>query len=198
MGADPYQSISLTKERWFVAEQNKFNLTKKLVAIQYQIMARTNTKIGDVFSVKIDDSIKKYFQYIVSDLTQLNSDVIRAFKKVYPISANPDLSEIVKGEVEFYAHCVTKLGLKMGFWESVGNISDVGNFDYVLFRSSGDNPKKRISQNWWVWKINEEQKPVGKLTGENRNAEIGSVIPPDSIVYRMQTGKYDFVYPEFE
>lgn len=161
-------------------------------------MARTNTKIGDVFSVKIDDSIKKYFQYIVSDLTQLNSDVIRAFKKVYPISANPDLSEIVNGEVEFYAHCVTKLGLKMGFWESVGNISDVGNFDYVLFRSSGDNPKKRISQNWWVWKINEEQKPVGKLTGENRNAEIGSVIPPDSIVYRMQTGKYDFVYPEFE
>lgn len=160
-------------------------------------MTRINTKIGDVFSVKIDNN-KKYFQYIVSDLTQLNSDVIRAFKKVYPINAHPDLSEIVNGEVEFYAHCVTKLGLKMGYWESVGNISDVGNFDNVLFRSSGDNPQTRISQNWWVWKINEEQKPVGKLAGENRKAEIGSVIPPDSIVYRMQTGKYDFVYPEFE
>lgn len=160
-------------------------------------MARANTKIGDVFSVKIDNS-KKYFQYIVSDLTQLNSDVIRAFKKVYPINANPDLSEVVSGEVEFYAHCVTKLGLKMGYWESVGNISNVGNFDNVLFRSSGDNPQTRVSQNWWVWKINEEQKPVGKLVGENRKAEIGSVIPPDSIVHRMQTGKYDFVYPEFE
>lgn len=161
-------------------------------------MARANTKIGDVFSVKIDDSSKKYFQYIVSDLTQLNSDVIRTFKEVYPIDANPDLSEIVNGEVEFYAHCVTKLGLKMGYWESVGNISNVGNFDNVLFRSSGDNPQTRVSQNWWVWKINEEQKPIGKLAGENRKSEIGSVIPPDSIVYRMQTGRYDFVYPEFE
>ena len=162
-------------------------------------MARANTKIGDVFSVKINDSSKKYFQYIVSDLTQLNSDVIRAFKKVHPVNANPDdLSEIVNGEVEFYAHCVTKLGLKMGYWEKIGNTNDVGNFDDVLFRSSGDNPQTKVSQDWWVWKINEEQRQVGKLEGENRKAEVGSVIPPDSIVHRMQTGKYDFVYPEFE
>lgn len=159
---------------------------------------RANTKLGDIFWVKIDNNSKKYFQFIVSDITQLNSDVIRAFKKVYPINANPDLSEIVNGEVEFYAHCVTQLGLKMGCWESVGNISNVGNFTNVLFRSSGDSPQTRVSQNWWVWKINEEQKPVGKLEGENRKGEIGSVIPPDSIVHRMQTGKYDFVYPEFE
>jgi len=163
-------------------------------------MARTNTKIGDVFSVKIDKSSKKYFQYIISDLTQLNSDVIRAFKKVYPINTSPDLSEIVNGEVEFYAHCVTKLGLKMGYWESIGNISDVGSFENVLFKSSSDdgNPKIKVSQNWWIWKINEEQKRVGKLEGENRCAEVGSVIPPDGIVHRMKTGKYDFVYPEFE
>ncbi len=161
-------------------------------------MARSNTKKGDVFSVKIDDKSKKYFQYIISDLTQLNSDVIRAFKKVYPINANPDLSEIVNGEVEFYAHCVTKLGIKMGFWEKVGNTDDVGNFDDVLFRSSGDNPQTKVSHDWWVWKINKEQRRVGKLKGENRKAELGSVIPPDGIVHRIQTGKYDFVYPEFE
>lgn len=159
---------------------------------------RANTKIGDVFSVKIDNSSKKYFQYIVSDLTQLNSDVIRTFKEIYPLNANPELTDIVKGEVEFYAHCVTKLGLKMKFWEMVGNIADVGDFQEVIFRSSGDNPQTKISQNWWVWKINEEQKPVGKLEGENRRSEIGSVIPPDSIVHRILTGKYDFVYPEFE
>tara|TARA_R110002124_G_scaffold239758_1_gene404914 strand:+ start:175 stop:657 length:483 start_codon:yes stop_codon:yes gene_type:complete len=160
-------------------------------------MARANTKIGDVFSVKIDNTSKKYLQYIVSDLTQLNSDVIRAFKKVYPIDATPKLSEIVKGEIEFYAHCVTKWGIKLGYWESVGNISDVGEFN-VLFRTSGDNPQTKISRNWWIWKINEEQKQIGKLEVENRKAEIGSVIPPDSIVHRMQTGKYDFVYPEYE
>jgi hypothetical protein len=161
-------------------------------------MAKTNTKIGEVFSVKIDAKSKKYFQYIISDLTQLNSDVIRVFKKVYPINVNPDLSEIVNGEVDFYAHCVTKLGLKMNYWESVGNISNVGNFDNVLFRSSADNPQMKLSHNWWVWKINEEQKPVGKLKGENRKAEIGSVIPPDSIVHRMKTGEYDFAYPDYE
>lgn len=157
-----------------------------------------NTKIGDVFKVKIDNNSNKYFQYIISDLTQLNSDVIRAFKKAYPININPDLSEIVNGEVEFYAHCVTKLGLKMKYWESVGNNNNVGTFDNVLFRCSGDNPQIKVSDNWWIWKINEEQKPVGKLEGENRKAEIGSVIPPDSIVHRMQTGKYDFVYPGYE
>jgi hypothetical protein len=161
-------------------------------------MTRANTKIGDVFSVKIDNKDKKYFQYIISDLTQLNSDVIRAFKKTYPIKANPDLSEVVDGEVEFYAHCVTKLGLKMNYWERVGNISNVGNFDNVLFRSNGDLSQPKVSHNWWVWKINEEKKPVGKLEGENRKAEIGMVISPDSIVYRMQTGEYDFVYPDYE
>ena len=161
---------------------------------------RANTKIGDVFSVKIDDSSKKYFQYIISDLTQLNSDVIRAFKKVHPINSNPDLSEIVNGEVEFYAHCVTKLGLKMGYWEKAGNIIDIGKINHILFRDSGDygNPQIKISQDWWVWKINEEQKRVGKLTGENQKAEIGLVINPESIVYRMRTGEYDFkAYPSY-
>jgi hypothetical protein len=44
---------------------------------------RISTKIGDVFSAKIDGNTKKYFQLIAFDLTQLNSDVIRGFKKVY-------------------------------------------------------------------------------------------------------------------
>jgi hypothetical protein len=158
-----------------------------------------NTKVGDVFFVGIEDNSKKYLQYIVSDLTQLNSDVIRAFKKIYPIDANPTLAEIVNGEVEFYAHCVTKLGIKLGYWQKVGNIKDVGECN-VLFRSSGDtgNVQIALSTNWWIWEINGEQKKVGELHGKNRKAEIGSVIPPDSIVHRMQTGKYDFVYPGFE
>jgi hypothetical protein len=167
-------------------------------------MARANTKIGDVFSVKIDNHSKKYFQYIISDLTQLNSDVIRAFKKVYLIDTNPDLSEIVNGEVEFYAHCVTKLGLKMNYWESVGNIANTGNTTNILFRDTNDYGSKpgeqiKVSNNWYVWKINDNDfTRVGKLEGENRKAEVGIVISPDSIVHRMQTGKYDFVYPDYE
>ncbi|MBX3102796.1 MAG: hypothetical protein KF690_09830 [Bacteroidetes bacterium] len=161
---------------------------------------RISTKVGDVFSVRIDANSKKYFQYIISDLTQLNSDVIRVFKKVYSINTNPDLIEVINGEVEFYAHCITKLGIKMAYWEKVGNVAYVGGIDHILFRDSEDygNPQIKVSENWWVWKINEEQKQVGKLIGENQKAEIGLVINPESIVYRMRTGEYDFnAYPSF-
>ena len=39
------------------------------------------TKVGDVFEVKISDTEKKYMQYIASDISQLNSDVVRCLKK---------------------------------------------------------------------------------------------------------------------
>jgi hypothetical protein len=94
---------------------------------------------------------------------------------------------------------VTDWGIGLGFWEKVGNIANVGKVNAV-FRDSGDygNPEVKVSQDWWIWKLNEEQKRVGKLEGENQKAEIGSVIPPDSIVHRMRTGKYDFVYPAYK
>jgi hypothetical protein len=168
-------------------------------------MSRSNTKIGDVFSVKIDDNNVKYFQYIISDLTQLNSDVIRAFKKAYPLSANPDLSEIVKDKVAFYAHCVTKLGLKMLLWESVGNISEIGNTTDILFRDSNDYGAKlgeepiKISQNWYVWRINDlDFTFVGKLEGENRRSYIGLVINPLGIIELLKGNKYPVNYPGFE
>lgn len=169
-------------------------------------MARVVTKIGDIFSVKIDAKSKKYFQLIAFDLTQLNSDVIRAFKKSYAIDANPDLSEIVKGEVEFYAHCVAKWGVKLDFWEKVGKSDEIGTLDHILFRNTndyghapGEEPFK-ISNRWHVWHIGDSHfTRVGKLKGENRKAEIGMVINPESIVHRMRNGEYDFpYYPAFE
>lgn len=176
-----------------------------MVTIWDMVMARVQTKKGDVFSVKIDEKHKKYFQLITYDLTQLNSDVIRAFKKGYPLEVNPDLSEIIKDDIDFYAHCVTKWGVKMGYWEKVGNSKEVGSFENVLFRISEDSGSKvdeepiKISEKWYIWKINDNDFTwVGKLEGNNKEAEIGSVIPPPSIVHRMQTGKYDFVYPDFE
>lgn len=42
---------------------------------------RVVTKIGDIFSVPISDKEKRYMQLIAFDLTQLNSDVVRIFKK---------------------------------------------------------------------------------------------------------------------
>lgn len=170
------------------------------------MMKRISIKKGDVFFVKIDDTSKRYFQYITNDLKQLNSDVIRVFKTIYPLDENPDLSEIIKDEIFFYAHCVVKFGAKLSYWEKVGNITDVGTFDHILFRDTndygtinGEEPIK-ISNNWYIWRINDLVfEKVGKLEGEYRKAEIGMVINPASIVYRVRTGIYDFpFYPSYE
>jgi hypothetical protein len=164
-------------------------------------MARVQTKIGDIFFARLDDKNKKYLQYVTNDLTQLNSDVIRVFIKKYPIDDSPDLSEVVKGDVEFYAHCVTKWGVKLGAWEKMGNIADVGSVN-VLFKGTNDYGSRpgeqvKISEKWFVWKINESFIDVGRLEGVNKQAEIGVVINPLSIVHRMRTGEYDFVYPQY-
>ena len=166
---------------------------------------RIRTKIGDVFSVKVSESGIKYFQLIAFDLTQLNSDVIRAFKKVYTLDEHPTLSEIVNGEVEFYAHCVTNFGLKLSLWEKVGSIADIGDTSHILFRCAEDDTTTpgiepiKVSTQWYVWHINDKTfTSVGKLKGENKKAEIGLVVSPWDIVERIKTGKYNFWYPGFE
>lgn len=162
-------------------------------------------RIGDVFYAQIDSKYKKYFQYIAKDLNMLNSDVIRVFKKKYKEKETPELSEIMKDDIDFYAHCVVKWGVKMGLWKKEGNYQSEINFDNVLFRDTDDCGKTnseeivRISENWHVWKINDSEfTHVGKLKGDNKKAEVGVVVAPDSIVYRMLHGEYDFVYPSYE
>jgi hypothetical protein len=165
---------------------------------------RVVTKIGDIFSVKINDTSKKFFQLIAFDLTQLNSDVIRAFKTEYPIDANPNVLEVVNEEVVFYAHCVTNIGVKLGYWEKYNKCTEIGKTDHILFRDTNDYGTRPMEQftsdNWYVWKINDEKfTRVGKLLGDNRKAEIGLVINPMSIVYRIKNGDYDFpFYPGYE
>lgn len=166
---------------------------------------RVTTKIGDIFSVRVDGKYTKYFQLIAFDLTQLNSDVIRAFKAKYPSSRSFDPTEIIDGEVEFYAHCVTKLGMKLGYWEKAGKSNNIGSLNHILFRGTPDYGHKqgdeliKLSNRWYVWHINDDGfTRVGKLEGENRKAEIGVVMDPESIVHRMKTGEYDGFYPDFE
>ena len=164
---------------------------------------RVTIKLGDIFVVKLEDS-QKYFQYIADDMTMLNSRVIRAFKEEYPMESTPDFKDVTNGEIEFYAHTSIKLGIKMGLWEKVGNNPNTGSIDHILFRDTqdyghgpGEEPVK-ISSKWYVWKINEEFRYVGKLQGENRKAEIGVVEPPIGIVHRIKTGEYYGYYPGFE
>ncbi|MHA6726514.1 hypothetical protein ACX3PU_00445 [Chryseobacterium sp. A301] len=166
---------------------------------------RVITKIGDIFSVELDNGNKKYFQYIANDLTQLNSDVIRAFKKEYPINEPSNYEEILSGEIDFHAHTMINVGVKQNLYVQEGKSIVYPSIDDVVFRDTNDaghgpeKPQVFISENWFIWKINDKAfKTVGKLNGENRNAEIGIVIPPFAIVERIKTGKYNFVYPDFE
>lgn len=167
-------------------------------------MARVYTKIGDVFSVQIDENFKRYFQLIAYDLTQLNSDVIRAFKKWYSMDVDPDLSEIVNDDIDFYVHCTTKIGIAMNLWKKIGNNKNVGEINHILFRDTddygtniGEMPIK-ISHKWFVWHINDSAFTyVGKLKGEYQKSYMGLIINPNGIMELMKGNKYPINYPSF-
>ncbi|MBT2621907.1 hypothetical protein [Chryseobacterium sp. ISL-6] len=165
---------------------------------------RLKTKIGDIFSITFNDKEKQYMQLIAFDSTQLNSDVIRVFKKIYHIDTAPKDAEIVNDEVLFYAHSVTDFGLKLQLWEKIGNTDEVGNTRDILFRGTSEygeminNELIRISDKWYVWTINNDFIDVGKLEEQNKKAEIGIVVNPYDIVDRIKIGRYNFFYPDFE
>lgn len=162
------------------------------------VKRQRNTKIGDIFVVQISDACKRYFQYIVSDLTQLNSDVIRVFKKIYPIDVEPSLTEIVSDEIDFYAHTTTIAGIELGLWKLSGNIAEVGDVENILFCSTQDLGDKSviISERWWVWYIGKERKYVGKWKDEYSKAEYGLVYAPKNIIELLK-GTYVNFYPKF-
>ncbi len=166
---------------------------------------RVITKIGDIFSVPINKKEKKYMQLIAFDLAQLNSDTIRAFNRIYSIDENPSQEEIINDKIDFYAHCVTKFGIKLNLWEQIGNNLNIGNIKDPIFKSTDDYGYKeneqpvKVSHNWYVWRINDKNRTkVGRLEGENRNAEIGLIVNPNDILDRIKTGQYKFFYPDFE
>lgn len=161
-------------------------------------MPGVRTRKGNVFSVRVDPIRTKYFQYIANDLTQLNSDVIRAFKKIYQDESKPKLQEIVSGEVEFYAHVVVPWGIKMKLWDKVGSVPFYEEVK-VYFRASEDYGKGiKYSEKWFIWQINGKRLFVPKPTEELRAAEIGVVVSPEDLVDRMRTGQYHFVYPQIK
>ena len=81
---------------------------------------RIVTKIGDIFCVELGNGYKSYFQYIANDMTQLNSSVIRAFVGRYPMDYKPDMDELVKSEVAFYAHTIIKSGVQEDVFHKYG------------------------------------------------------------------------------
>ena len=165
-------------------------------------MIKKNINVGDVFEIRFNSEHKKYMQFIFRDPLQMNTEVIRVFKKLYPIVKQPGIIDIVNDEIDFYAHCILKLAITKNAWKKVGNCSVVGNLNSIFFRVSGDSGLKlgqepvKVSQKWYVWKLGDDKiVPVGKLEGVYKHAELGVVVPAYMIMHRMITGKYKFAYP---
>ena len=162
---------------------------------------RIVTKIGNVFCAEIDGKYKCFFQYIMNDLVQLNSSVIRVFKRRYPMNYKPDMEEIVNDEVLFYAHTILYAGIIYNAWYKVGKSMNLGEeecrkvlfgstFDYIM-DSKGNMEYVDPMENWRVWHIGEEQFHIGKLPKKYIDEiETGGVYPYTSIVDRMRYGFY--------
>lgn len=168
-------------------------------------MSRAITKIGDVFYIVLENGNKVFFQYIANDLTQLNSDVIRVYKKEYLITEKPDYDEVLSGEINFHAHTMINIGVKLKLFHQSGKHRVTPDIKNILFRGSRDYGKKindeliQVSNDWYIWRINDDKfTDIGKLDDENKDAELGPVIPPYIIVERVQTGKFNFFYPGYE
>ena len=155
-------------------------------------MKRVIIKKGNIFSVVIENSYKVYLQYVADDMTQLNSRVVRVFKQHYSLNENPSMDEIVKDEMDFYAHTMLRLAVWDDVFIKVGTHKDIGDAQNLMFRQTGDIDLSKITKSykWYIWKINEPMVFIGELKEEFKNYEIGAVYPYSYILDRIRTGKY--------
>ena len=162
-------------------------------------MNRVKIKLGDVFQVPLDDGKVGYFQYIAVDSSLLHSEVIRAFCGEYGSNEEPDIGAILSNPINFHAHILLKLGMKLGLWTKVGNAPPPSQID-VIFRGTNDYiaPKRiDVSHRWYVWRINEPFLHVGFLETQYQNSEIGVVYAAYLIPERMKSGLNTLVYPGY-
>ena len=166
---------------------------------------RIVTKIGNVFCAEIDGKYKCFFQYIMNDITQLNSSVIRVFKRRYPMDYKPDIEEIVSDDVLFYAHTILRVGIEFGAWYKVGKSMNLGEekcrkvlFGYThdtIFDEAG-HPHQII--HWMVWHLGEDFVRIKKLPEKYYNDfEDGSIFTFMDIIERIKYGfftSYSDVY----
>ena len=155
-------------------------------------MKRVVTKIGHIFCVEIDGVYKCFFQFIAVDETELNSTVIRVFKTHYPMDYKPNLDEIVKDNIDFYAHVLLNDGVRNGSWYRVGKHSNLENIDNIMFKDyEYITSTERADGIWFVWIINGETMNLGRLLPEMyKDIPDGGIFPDTFIIRKIKTGHY--------
>lgn len=149
---------------------------------------------GDIFSVITESGAKRYFQFVTKDTSEFDSDVIRIFKKVYPIDSSPSTAEIVGDTIECYMHTMVSWGLYLGLWTRSGSDDNIGKLD-ISFRRSKDYGRfslfeKRVSNNWEVWTMNQPKQSVGMLPESHYSADIGDIGSPSTVLKRINEGYF--------
>ncbi|MDE6089131.1 MAG: hypothetical protein K2G41_00360 [Duncaniella sp.] len=161
---------------------------------------RTVTRIGDIFCAEIDNEYKCYFQYVGKDSFMLGGALIRVFRKKYPLDANPDLTDVINGEIGFHTLTYIQVGTKLGAWYKVGK-APILNQEQLCNLIFGD-PRYMISpdgtletyyvnpfDHWFVRRFNEPSKDIGKLPDYLKGCiEYDGVHPRSSIIERMKYG----------
>lgn len=172
------------------------------------MVKRIVTKIGNVFCVEIDGKYKSFFQYVANDMSELNSSVIRVFKKRYPMDYLPVMNDIVRDEVAFYAHTVLRAGIAGNAWYKVGKaevlnegeINDVvwgQTHKFVVISITELSPINPLD-NWFIWTINTPHIGVGKLPEKyHKTLELADVFPYTYIVNRIKYGYYKNTSDEY-
>lgn len=152
---------------------------------------RIITKIGDIFCVRLDNGNLRFFQYIANDLTQLNSSVIRVFKKEYPIDYSFNAEEIVNDDVDFYAHTILRFGIVENCWEKVGKHTNVGDVEHIMFRMYTKDALDHRERIWEAWHINKKRFDIGNLNSHyQKSSDLGLVFSYLAVFKRIKYGFY--------
>ena len=161
---------------------------------------RIVTKIGDIFRVDLDDNKKRFFQYVAIDESMLGGSVIRVFKRMYDIDAEPSFGEIVNDSVDFYTHTSLKIGILEGYWKKIGRIANIGDTENIFFRSVGelDASKLKKSRHWLVWKVNCERQDIGEMKEIYKKYDLGSIFPSIWVLNKIKTGRMGIKLEEIE
>ena len=168
---------------------------------------RVIVRTGDIFCVEIDGRYKCYFQYVIRNDLNLGGQVIRVFRTRYAIDADPQMDDIVKDDVAFYAHTLIRIGIMYNAWYKVGKSSDRGveQAERVFFghpvpigRSFEESCRLDL-RHWFIYHINEQPQKTGYLPKEYHNiVELGGVLPFVDIINRMRYGYYRYSNPAYE
>ncbi len=153
------------------------------------------SKRGEIYEIPYK-SIKRYFQLVAFDETQLNSDVIAVFNYRAKPDEKPSIDDIVDSGVEFFVHTTVNAGVRQELWHKIGK-AEIVDYSEALFKEIYDEdgmptvePDADSYHSWIIWHVNGDWQQIGDRVDEYPEAQLGSVYSPSSILYRIEIGRH--------